>query len=79
LWDLLVRAKDLLERAKLLLWGPIASAIGAGSLRREMLSLVEHAPEQHPLRLAVAAGIPWLLLGAASTPCGPRPASSAPS
>jgi hypothetical protein len=50
----LVRAKDLLERAKLLLWGGIASAIGAGSLRRQSFNLVEHAPEQHPLRLAVA-------------------------
>jgi hypothetical protein len=54
--DLLVRAKDLLERAKLLLWG--ANRIGdRGRVApaRQILNLVEHAPEQHPLRLAVAA------------------------
>jgi hypothetical protein len=32
---------------------PIASAIGAGSLRRQTLNLIEHAPEQH---LRPAAG-----------------------
>jgi hypothetical protein len=32
---------------------PIASAIGAGSLQRQIVNLVEHGPEQH---LAVAAG-----------------------
>jgi hypothetical protein len=51
---LLVRAKDLLERAKLLLWG--ANRIGDwGRIAPAPdLNLVEHGPEQHPLRLAVA-------------------------
>jgi hypothetical protein len=55
--DLSVRAKDLLERAKLLLWG--ANRIGdRGRIApAQILSLVEHVPEQHPLLLAVAAGI----------------------
>jgi hypothetical protein len=55
--DLLIRAKDLLERAKLLLWGPIASAIGARSLQHQILNPSSTMPEQHLLRLAVAAGM----------------------
>jgi hypothetical protein len=49
-----VRAKDLLGRAKLLLWG--ANRIGdRGRIAPAPdLNPIEHAPEQPPLRLAVA-------------------------